>query len=501
MNLIMPHHQQSTRESLSKSVDSMSSDSVLALLQRFAYDAARSGHGTIVEIGAYQGASTIALAMGIKEAGQGKVTSIDPHLPATGIYGGTFSQEDHNIFLDNLERFGVAPWVNHLCTDSRGAANDWSSPIDLLWVDGDHNYEGVASDITLWTPFVRDQGVVIFDDIEPDSDVEAAIRDNLSFSRFRLVERLNRVAVFRKETRPRTLYLCGGMQSSGSTLVSWCFLQRHDLDGVYDMENALIHQDFSRVMTDPVWLKVTIGSFRLTELVALYEAQGWLVKPLLVQRDLSSVYRSLLDKPYGFNGATGDDPPIFIRIQRYLADLDTAHANGWPTLKYENLIRNPREELQRICELLGLSWDEAMVTWPKSEASIAYMANGNPTFHSTKQGSADLLSTITKYQQRDTQVNESKNLDFLGSLIEGMDGSSRSLAQPADKARLSPLTLPSVRFWGTRRQILETELTQTKDQLNCIELQYQRILDHVVFGRLLRIWKRFINRSFPAREQ
>ncbi|MHB9101609.1 MAG: class I SAM-dependent methyltransferase [Sulfuricella sp.] len=455
------------------------------------------GNGIIVEIGAYRGSSTIALAMGIQEVGRGKVTSIDPHLPATGVYGGKFSQEDHRIYLNNLEHFGVAPRVNHLCTDSRTAAKGWTSPIDLLWVDGDHSYEGVASDITLWTPFVRDQGIVIFDDVEPGSEVAAAIRDHLQFSHFRLVEQLDRIAVFRKESQPRTLYLCGGMQSSGSTLVSWCFLQRHDLDGIFDMENALIHQDFTRVMTNPAWLKMTIGSFRLTELVSLYESQGWIVKPLLVQRDLSSTYRSLRDKPYGFDGATGDEPPVFIRIQRYLADLDAARTKTWPILKYEDLIRDPRGELQRICDLLGLAWDEAMVTWPKSEASLAYINNGNPTFHNTKQGSADLLTTIAKYQEREGQPEESHTLNFLEAMAEAIDHSKSTTAHADDGLASTTTMLPPVRFWGTRRHELDL-LRKEVIRLRITEHEHQRILQHIVFGRLLKFWKRFINNSFPA---
>ena len=35
----------------------------------------------------------------------------------------------------------------------------------------------------------------------------------------------------------KTLYLCGGLQSSGTTLVSWCFLQRADMNGALDADN------------------------------------------------------------------------------------------------------------------------------------------------------------------------------------------------------------------------------------------------------------------------
>lgn len=487
-------------ESLSHSVDVMSASLTLSLLYRYASQAAQIGNGTIVEIGAFQGGSTIALAMGAQDAGGGKVTSIDPHRPATGVYGGSFSHEDHRIYLDNLERYGVSSWVKHLCTDSSAAAKGWSDPIDLLWIDGDHSYKGVASDITLWAPFVKDQGIVIFDDVESGGEVEAAIRDHMPFSRFRLVEQLDRVLVLRKDSRPRTLFLCGGMQSSGSTLASWCFLQRQDLDGVFDMENSQIHQDFTRVKTDPVWVKMTIGSFRLTELVSLYEAQGWIVKPLLVRRDLSLVYRSLRDKPYGFDGATGDEPPIFIRIQRYLADLDAAHANRWPILRYEDLIRNPREELHRICDLLGLIWDEAMVTWPKSEASIAYIANGNPTFHITKQGSADLLTTVSKYQQPDIQAKESHSPGFLGAMVAAIDGSPDPSVQGPDGLPPAIMILPPVRFWGSRRQVLDRELKRLSGVLRSVEYEHKRILHHFFFGRLLKLWNRFINHSFPARD-
>lgn len=496
----MNQYRYSSCTSLGNSVDTMCSDSTLSLLQRHAYDAAKRGSGSIVEIGAYRGGSTIALAMGVREAGLGLVTSIDPHLSATGVYGGKFSQDDHRLYMDNLERFGVAIWVKHICTNSQTAADDWTLPIDLLWIDGDHRYEEVARDINLWSGFVGDQGMVIFDDVAPGGEVEAAIRDYLPFSHFRLIEQHGNVIVFQKQYQPRTLYLCGGMQSGGSTLVSWCFLQRHDLDGVLDMENALIKQDFSRVKTQSVWLKMTIGAFRLTELVALYEAQGWVVRPLLVQRDLSMVYQSLHDKPYGFDGATGDEPPIFVRMQRYLADFAAAQAKGWPILKYEDLIDNTMDELRRVCVLLNLSWDESMITWPKNEKSIAYMENGNPSFLNSKRRSIDLLTAISTYQTKEEPLNESHEPNFLETMIASINNSPAPSVKPPEESIPKPILLPSVRFLGTRRQILETEFNRMLHKLTIIESEHHRILHHMVFGRLLKFWKRFINSSFPAKD-
>lgn len=41
-------------------------------------------------------------------------------------------------------------------------------PLDLLFIDGDHSYEGVSADFQLYSPLVRRGGLVVFHDIVPD---------------------------------------------------------------------------------------------------------------------------------------------------------------------------------------------------------------------------------------------------------------------------------------------------------------------------------------------
>jgi len=41
-------------------------------------------------------------------------------------------------------------------------------PIDLLFIDGDHRYEGVRKDFLLYSQLVRDGGLIMFHDIVPD---------------------------------------------------------------------------------------------------------------------------------------------------------------------------------------------------------------------------------------------------------------------------------------------------------------------------------------------
>jgi len=41
-------------------------------------------------------------------------------------------------------------------------------PVDFLFIDGDHSYEGVKRDFELWSPLVRSGGLIVFHDMKPD---------------------------------------------------------------------------------------------------------------------------------------------------------------------------------------------------------------------------------------------------------------------------------------------------------------------------------------------
>jgi len=181
-------------------------------------------------------------------------------------------------------------------------------------------------------------------------------------------------------TPTRQLYLCAGCQSSGSTLVSWCFLQRSDMDGVLDARFDMIPQVPRNLKRPLAWVKFTVACFRFSEVAAYLEDEGWGIRPLLVVRDARAVFNSLITKPYGRNGTTADDPPIRLRLRRFLEDWRMFHDRGWPVVRYEDLIVEPEKTLKDACAALELPWDDAMLNWPKAESDIADASFGNPTF-------------------------------------------------------------------------------------------------------------------------
>jgi len=186
----------------------------------------------------------------------------------------------------------------------------------------------------------------------------------------------------------KRLVLCAGMQSSGSTLLSWCFLQRADVDGVLDARFDVLPQlpkgvDGSRALP---WVKMTIACFGLADAMAYFRDEGWEVSPVLLLRDVRAVFNSLLVKEYGRNSTTADDPPIRLRLRRFKRDWEQARREGWTMMRYEDLADFPRETLETACRSLGLPWDEGMLTWPKRPDQIADARHGNVTFLSSLEG-------------------------------------------------------------------------------------------------------------------
>lgn len=127
------------------------------------YGLARSAKPTVVvEIGSARGRSTCFMGMALKENGAGRLYAIDPHIRTH--WNDQDSMDTYNLLANNVRRLRLHNQIEILRDTSDNVARNWNLRIDLLFIDGDHSYEGVKRDWKLFSPFVNPFGSVIFHD-------------------------------------------------------------------------------------------------------------------------------------------------------------------------------------------------------------------------------------------------------------------------------------------------------------------------------------------------
>jgi len=245
----------------------------------------------------------------------------------------------------------------------------------------------------------------------------------------------------------QTVILATGLQSSGSTLLSWCFLQRGDMNGVLDGDTDLIPRLPAAIDAQYAWYKTTISSFTLQDQIACLEDDGFSVLPLLMVRDVRVVWTSLARKHYGRNGITAEDPPLRLRFRRFLDSWQYAVDNQLPVVKYEEFVQQPEALLQQCCDAMSLAWDEGMLHWPKPASAIANMRHGNATFRdSDKRG---LLAAIKQPEGRHTGEIHEQDLDWLDEYFSEFN---QAMGYPSKLTSLTRLPGRLVPDWGQSRR-------------------------------------------------
>ena len=104
---------------------------------------------TLVEIGRKYGGSTALLASVMT--------------PYDNLY--SIDIVMHEQVNANLATAGVSHLVNLVTGDSKYVGKKWTRPIDLIFIDGDHSYRGVKSDIEVWLHHVKPFGYALFHDV------------------------------------------------------------------------------------------------------------------------------------------------------------------------------------------------------------------------------------------------------------------------------------------------------------------------------------------------
>jgi predicted O-methyltransferase YrrM len=114
--------------------------------------------GPIVEIGRFKGGSTFILssaaAPGIELWSYDLHVALRPDMPG--------EQLDAEL-RSALERYGLDEKVHLVVADSRKVEPP-STEIEVLFVDGDHSYEGARADFDRWGALVRPGGHLLFHD-------------------------------------------------------------------------------------------------------------------------------------------------------------------------------------------------------------------------------------------------------------------------------------------------------------------------------------------------
>lgn len=164
-----------------------------ALLYRLASEVPAGG--VIVEIGSYQGKSTVCLGRGAKVNGA-RVYAIDPHEDFQESENTHYGAENYAALLKNLIEFNVADVVRVVALASEEIARSWWRTIDLLFIDGEHSEENVRFDFNEIGKFA--DLIAMHDTTGNHPGVTQALNEILAAGEWEIIERADATAVLRR---------------------------------------------------------------------------------------------------------------------------------------------------------------------------------------------------------------------------------------------------------------------------------------------------------------
>jgi len=115
----------------------------------------------IVELGVDYGYSTFVFGQALKNGGvEGVIHGVD--LFEGDPHAGTRNTFD--FVHGKIAEHGLGKQINIIKDDFRRLGANWTTPVDVLHIDGFHSYEAVKGDFESWVRHVKDDGIVIFHD-------------------------------------------------------------------------------------------------------------------------------------------------------------------------------------------------------------------------------------------------------------------------------------------------------------------------------------------------
>ena len=173
---------------------------------------------TIVEIGAYCGKATFVLAS------VAKASAIEARIVAIDTFDGVVGALDRGLFqneptLDKFKRMikatGLERWVEPRV--GRPATLPWNQPIDLLVVDGFHDYASVAQDFYAFQKWLPAGALVAFHDYaEYFPGVRAFVDELIAFGEWEEVAQANSMKLLRRQSaKAKTIVIA-------NDCANWC---------------------------------------------------------------------------------------------------------------------------------------------------------------------------------------------------------------------------------------------------------------------------------------
>lgn len=146
-----------------------------SLLYQVANSVTHGQDDVFVEIGSYEGKSSICIARGMHP--KTLLLCVDPHTGDRSQVEQGMEINTYRNFLDNIRSANcserIVPVVN-FSVEAAIAFKERNQKISMLFIDGWHSQLAVEQDIAMWTQYFGRLQTVIFDDY-PDPEVRAGI--------------------------------------------------------------------------------------------------------------------------------------------------------------------------------------------------------------------------------------------------------------------------------------------------------------------------------------
>jgi predicted O-methyltransferase YrrM len=164
-------------------------------LEKYAKDAR-----TAIEIGVYEGVNTAIIARTLGT--DGTIYGIDPFFK--GSLGICYSKIITKL---HLKRNGVTARVQLIEKFSFDAVGDVPEKVDFIFIDGDHSYEGVRKDWTLYSDKVKPGGIMALHDTSTVPADAGYVQDSVRYygdvikddQRYEWLETIDRMNVLRRK--------------------------------------------------------------------------------------------------------------------------------------------------------------------------------------------------------------------------------------------------------------------------------------------------------------